>query len=92
MMIDQACGITYGQPEPLKLTDEQKQACAQLGRDVVADLRHYYPDVVKTRPTTWPLHLRNTIASQAEAMLRDILSNVRGDVPGAAGTPMPKKG
>ena len=50
--------------------------CANLGTAVVNDLRYYYPDVVKTRPTTWPLHLRNTIASKAEAMLRDSLENV----------------
>lgn len=75
-MIDAACGYDP-EPEPLKLTDEQKEACAQLGRDVVGDLRYYYPDVVQTRPTTWPIHLRNTIAIKAESMMRDILSNAK---------------
>ena len=75
MLIDQACGYTPKEPEPVKLTDEQKKACAQLGSDVLSDLRYAYPDVMKTRPTTWPLHLRNTIAIKAEAMLREILEN-----------------
>ena len=74
MMIDAACGYDP-EPKPVKLTDEQKAACANMGTAVVNDLRFYYPDVVKTRPSTWPLHLRNTIASKAEAMLREILEN-----------------
>lgn len=78
MMIDAACGVP-DEPEPIRLNDEQKEACVQLGRNVVSNLRTYYPDVVKTRPTTWPVHLRNTIASQAEEMLRDLLSNLEGD-------------
>lgn len=83
MMIDTACGYDP-EPEPPKLTDAQKEACAQLGRDVLSSLRTYYPDVVKTRPTTWPVHLRNTIASKAEAMLRDLLSNREINEPGSS--------
>lgn len=76
MMIDAACGHVPGKPpEPLALTDEQTQACEDLGRDVVSNLRIFYPDVVKTRPTTWPIHLRNTIENLAKIMLRDVLEN-----------------
>jgi hypothetical protein len=81
-MIDAACGHDP-EPNPVKLTDEQKAACSNMGTAVVNDLRFYYPDVVKTRPSTWPLHLRNTIANKAEAMLREILENARSDAPGA---------
>lgn len=73
-MIDAATG--YEPPPPRTLTSEEKEACAQLGRDVLSDLRNYYPDVVNTRPTTWPIHLRNTVAAKAERMLRDALANV----------------
>lgn len=80
MMIDAACGYDPdATPSPRKLTDDEKEMCNQLGRDVLADLRYAYPDVVKTRPTTWPLHLRNTISIKAEAMLRDILENAIGE-------------
>lgn len=76
MMIDAACGYDPdATPPPRKLTDEEKEMCNQLGRDVLSDLRYAYPDVVKTRPTTWPLHLRNTISIKAEAMLREYLEN-----------------
>lgn len=76
MMIDAACGIDQTPADArLKLSDEQRAACANLGTAVVNDLRFYYPDVCKTRPSTWPLHLRNTIAKKAEAMLREILEN-----------------
>ena len=69
MMIDAATG--YSEPaRHRKLTPEEKEVCAQLGRDVLSDLRYYYPDVVKTRPTTWPTHLRNTIAMKAESLLQ----------------------
>ena len=74
MLIDKACGVNEP-PAPRKLTPEEKEVCAQLGRDVLSDLRHYYPDVVKMRPTTWPTHLRNTVAAKAEAMLRVVLEN-----------------
>ncbi len=74
MLIDAATGYKPDvTPESVGLAAGQREACIQLGRDAVADLRHYYPDVVKTRPTTWPVHLRNTIAIKAEAMLRDLL-------------------
>ena len=73
LLIDAACKVD--EPKPLQITDEHKKACALLATAVVSDLRYYYPDVLKTRPTTWPLHLRNTIAKQAEMMLRDILEN-----------------
>lgn len=79
MMIDAACGVNQP-PVPHKLTPEEKEACAQLGRDVLSDLRNYYPDVLKTRPTTWPIHLRNTIAAKAERMLRDALANAAGEL------------
>lgn len=69
ILIDQATG--YEPPPAPKLTPEQEEACAQLGRDVLSDLRYYYPNVVKTRPTTWPIHLRNTIAAKARAMLQE---------------------
>jgi hypothetical protein len=69
MMIDTPC-CAVQPPGRRQLTETEKEACAQLGRDVPSDLRTYYPDVVKTRPTTWPVHLRNTIASKAEAMIR----------------------
>lgn len=75
MMIDAACGYAPSEPKRLELTPEQKEACSQLGRDVLSGLRYAYPDVVKTRPTTWPLHLRNTISMKAEMMLRDLLEN-----------------
>ena len=68
IMIDDACGVNKPTASR-KLTAEENEACAQLGRDVLSDLRNYYPDVVKTRPTTWPIHLRNTIAAKAKAML-----------------------
>ncbi len=68
-MIDTACGVNKECP----LTDDQKELCAQLGRSVLADLRFYYPDVVKTRPTTWPVHLRNSTTRLAEVMLLDAL-------------------
>ena len=75
-MIDAACGYTPdAEPAPIKLTPEQKESCAQLGRDVLSDLRNYYPEVVKTRPTTWPIHLRNTIAAKAERMMVAALAN-----------------
>ena len=74
MMIDAACGVN-AEPKPLQITEEHKKACALLATAVVSDLRYYYPDVMKTRPTTWPIHLRNTISKQAEMMLRDILEN-----------------
>jgi len=73
MMIDAACGVP-DEPVPIKLSDEQKEACAQLGRNIISNLRCYYPEILKERPTTWPLHLRNTITSQAEEMLRDLLT------------------
>jgi hypothetical protein len=77
MMIDAACEhVPNAEPTPRKLTDQEKEMCSQLGRDVLADLRYAYPDVVKTRPTTWPLHLRNTISIKAEMMLREYLENV----------------
>jgi len=76
MMIDAACGVN-DEPKLRKLTDEEKEMCNQLGRDVLEDLRYAYPDVVKTRPTTWPLHLRNTISIKAEAMLREYLENAK---------------
>jgi len=79
MMIDAACGVNL-EPKPRKLTDEERNMCAQLGKDVVNDLRYAYPDVVKTRPTTWPLHLRNTIANKAEMMLREILLDNTPDI------------
>ena len=76
ILIDAACGHDPdATPESVGLPAEQKEACIQLGRDVLSDLRFAYPEVVKTRPTTWPLHLRNTIAKKAEMMLRDILEN-----------------
>lgn len=76
MMIDAATGYAPSiPPAPPILTPEEKEACEQLGRDVLSDLRHAYPDVVKTRPTTWPIHLRNTIAAKAEKMLRDAKAN-----------------
>lgn len=81
MLIDKACGVNEP-PTPRKLTVDEKEACAQLGRDVLSDLRHHYPDVVKTRPTTWPLHLRNTVAAKAEAMLRGVLENTTMSQPG----------
>lgn len=71
-MIDAACVIPDA--PRLELTDEQKELCAQLGREVLSDLRAMYPDVVKTRPTTWPLHLRNTIENKAKLMLREALN------------------
>lgn len=80
MMIDAATGYNPdAPPKPVKLTPEQKEACKQLGSSVLQDLRLYYPDVVKTRPSTWPVHLRNTIASKAEAMLREILEENKED-------------
>lgn len=45
MLIDAAC-----QPPPVKFTDEQKAACAQLGRDVVSDLRQYHPERQRHAP------------------------------------------
>lgn len=73
--IDAACGYIPSKPERLELTPEQKEMCRQLGRDVLSNLRYAYPDVVKTRPTTWPLHLRNTISIKAEMMLLEHLRN-----------------
>lgn len=62
----------YKEPErPKDPTPEQIEAAKLLASDVLSDLRHYYPDVVKTRPTTWPIHLRNTIASKVARMLAD---------------------
>jgi flagellar motor switch protein FliM len=78
MMIDASCGHDPNvAPPPRKLTDEEKEMCSQLGRDVLSDLRYAYPEVVKTRPTTWPLHLRNTISIKAEMMLREYLENAQ---------------
>jgi hypothetical protein len=83
MLIDAACGFTPGEPKrrdvPPKrreLTLEQKKLCDELGRQVLWDLRNAYPEVVKVRPTTWPLHLRNTISIKAETMLRDLLEEL----------------
>ena len=76
-MIDAATG--YSEPEPIRPTKEQKEAAQSLANDVMSDLRYYYPDVLKNRPTTWPLHLRNTIAAKAAWMLaahNDQASNV----------------
>jgi hypothetical protein len=77
-MIDAACGVDP-EPEPIKLTVEQKEACSHLGRSVVSDLRYFYPGVVKTRPATWPLHLRNTISNQAEMMLKELFENAQAN-------------
>jgi hypothetical protein len=66
-MIDAATG--YVEPEPIRPTKEQKEAAQNLANDVMSDLRYYYPDVLKNRPTTWPIHLRNTIAAKAAWML-----------------------
>ena len=77
-MIDAACGsgeIQHSDKFGLKLTDEQKELCVRLGTEVIGDLSFYYPDVVKTRPTTWPLHLRNTIANKVETLLIKILES-----------------
>jgi len=74
-LIDAACGFQPSEPPPVELSDEEREACARLGRDVLSNLRIYYPDVVKTRPTTWPLHLRNTIAAEAGKMLKGILTD-----------------
>jgi len=68
MMIDAATG--YAEPErPRKPTKEEEELADDLAHAVLSDLRHYYPDVVKTRPTTWPTHLRNTIASKVAWLL-----------------------
>jgi hypothetical protein len=66
-MIDAATG--YSEPEPIRPTKEQKEAAQRLANDVMSDLRYYYPDVLKNRPTTWPTHLRNTISAKAAWML-----------------------
>ena len=74
MMVDAACGMN-DEPKRRKLTDEEREMCGQLGKSVLIDLRYAYPDIVKTRPTTWPLHLRNTISNMAEQMLREYIEN-----------------
>lgn len=67
-MIDAATG--YKEPErPRDPTPEQMEAAKLLASAVLSDLRFYYPDVVKTRPTTWPIHLRNTIANKVARLL-----------------------
>ena len=69
-MIDAATGY---QPEerPRSLTPQQKEAARQLARDVVSDLRFYYPAVLKAGPSTAAIHLRNTIAGKVERLLAD---------------------
>ena len=74
IMVDAVCGVNQ-EPKKRTLTKDEKDACGLLGLSVVNDLRYYYPDVVKTRPTTWPLHLRNTISDMAEKMLKECLEN-----------------
>lgn len=69
-MIDAATG--YKAPErPRSPTPEQNEAAEALAYDVLSNLRVYYPDVVKTRPSTWPIHLRNTITSKVAQLLAD---------------------
>jgi hypothetical protein len=71
MMIDAACGVN-AEPELRKLTKIEKEACTQLGRDVLSDLRFYYPDALKGVPKTAAIHLRNTVTAKAEMMLRNL--------------------
>lgn len=68
-LIDAATGANRP-PAPVVLTPEQKEMCAQLGRDVVSDLLHYYPNALATVPKTARIHLRNTVSLKAEATLR----------------------
>ena len=70
IMIDAATG--YAPPaEPRKPTPEEHEAADTLAHAIMSDLRYYYPDVVKTRPTTWPTHLRNTIAMKVAQLLAE---------------------
>lgn len=79
-MIDAACGLNKPALPPRQLTEEEKEACVQLSRDVLSDLRHYYPEVVKTRPTTWPIHLKHTIESMAAEMLRERIAMLPANI------------
>lgn len=71
-LIDKACGMNAPKPAR-KLTADEKEACAQLGRDVLSDLRYYYPAALQGVPKTAAIHLRNTVAAKAEMMLLDAL-------------------
>jgi hypothetical protein len=66
-MIDAATG--YVPPSKPVLTEQQKEAALQVGRDVVSNLRCMYPDVLKNAPSTVAIHLRHTIASEVEKLL-----------------------
>ena len=80
MMIDQACGFTP-RARQVDLTKDQRDACQKLADDVLSNLRTFYPGVVKTRPTTWPKHLRNTIAAKAELLLMTLLEESNSPPP-----------
>jgi hypothetical protein len=67
-LIDAACGVNKPAAQP-NLTKEEKESCAQLGRDVLEDLRYYYPTALQGVPKTAAIHLRNTVAAKAESML-----------------------
>jgi hypothetical protein len=69
VLIDRATGADL--ERPINPTPEQVEAAKRLASDVLSDLRHYYPDVVKTRPATWPIHLRNTIAQKVARLLSE---------------------
>lgn len=70
-LIDAATGYTPAPQRPPEASPEQQEVAKQIGRDVVSNLRVMYPDVLKNAPSTLPIHLRNTIASEVERALKN---------------------
>jgi hypothetical protein len=68
ILIDQACGHTP-QELPPSPTKEETVLAKNLAKTVIDGLKTYYPDVLKTRPTTWPVHLKNDITNKVAQLL-----------------------